>query len=314
LHEPVLVESVLHYLAPRDHEVYCDCTVGLAGHSSKILEAANCTLIGIDRDPSALVASREKLGDRAILAHGRFGDVARILAESGHSQVDGLLIDVGVSSPQLDQAERGFSFMQDGPLDMRMDPTDGHTARELIKTLDVDELGELICELGEERYGKKIACAIKEAVRDDKLHTTLELAKICERAIPTAEQRKSRIHPATRTFQALRIAVNGELDQLEQFLAAFPDLLRPGGRCVAISFHSLEDRLVKNSFRDLAWTSSLPRQFADKAGERSDAVCELLTSKAVFADDAEIERNPRSRSARLRACVRTEAPNVPARR
>ena len=232
------------------------------------------------------------------LVHGEFGDVARIL----DAPVDGLLVDLGVSSPQFDRPERGFSFSHDGPLDMRMDQSHGATARDLVKSLDAEALGQLIRDFGEERYGMKIARAIKDAAREDRLHTTHELAKICERAIPIVEQRKSKIHPATRTFQALRIAVNGELDQLARFLAAFPNLLKPGGRCVAISFHSLEDRLVKNCFRDLAWTSSLPRQFADKEGERVDAVCEPLTGKPVFAGEAEVERNPRARSARLRAC------------
>ncbi len=211
-----------------------------------------------------------------------------------------------MSSPQLDEAERGFSFSKAGPLDMRMDPTRGRTALELIRDTPERELGALIAELGEERHARKIARLIKEALAADRVRTTTDLAAIVATAIPAAEQRKSKIHPATRTFQALRIAVNGELDQLASLLAGFPDLLAPRGRCVIISFHSLEDRLVKHRFRDLAWTSSLPPQLAAQAGERVDAVCEPVTRKAVFAGDAELARNPRARSARLRACERTE--------
>lgn len=310
VHESVLVGEVLQYLSPREDGVYVDCTVGGGGHSSAIAGR----IIGIDRDPAALEAARIRLGDRATLVHGELGDIREILAGLGVDKVDGFLADLGVSSPQLDQAERGFSFSKEGPLDMRMDPTRGQTALELMRTIDVDALGTIIGELGEERYAKRIARLIKEAVREDRLATTLDLAKVVAQGIPVMEQRKSKIHPATRTFQALRIAVNAELDQLTSFLAAFPDLLNPGGRCVIISFHSLEDRLVKNAFRDLTWTSSLPPKLAAEAGERTEPVVELLTRKAVFATDDEVERNPRARSARLRACKRTSAPNVPARR
>ena len=307
-HESVLVGEVLEYLSPRDGEVYCDCTVGGGGHSAAILAAASTRIIGVDRDPAALAASRERLGERAELIHGELGDIAAIL---GDRKVDGFVLDLGVSSPQLDHADRGFSFTREGPLDMRMDPTRGPTALELMQQLDERELAEVLSELGEERYAKKIARMIKEALGEDRLHTTTDLATVCARAIPMVEQRKSKIHPATRTFQGLRIAVNRELDQLERFLAAFPDLLVPGGRCVIISFHSLEDRLVKNAFRDLAWSSSLPPKLAAEAGERVEPVVEVLTRKAIFAGEGEVDRNPRARSARLRACRRTTAPNVP---
>ena len=311
MHRSVLVREVIEYLAPRKDAVYVDCTVGYGGHSEAILEAAPARLIGIDRDPAALAATRERLGERIQLVHGELGEIKGILADLNLARVDGFVLDLGVSSPQLDVAARGFSFSQDGPLDMRMDPTRGPTALDLLQDTDVDDLADLIHELGEERYAKKIARMIKEAIREDRLRTTSELAAICARAIPTIEQRKSKIHPATRTFQALRIAVNRELDQLAAFLDAFPDLLAPGGRCVAISFHSLEDRLVKQRFRDLAWTSSLPPKLAAAAGERIDPVVEILTRKAVFAGEDEVAANPRARSARLRACVRTEAPHTP---
>jgi 16S rRNA (cytosine1402-N4)-methyltransferase len=231
----VLAAEVLEHLGARNDGVIVDGTLGGAGHAAALLgHLTNTTLIGIDRDPSALEAAREKLapfGDRARLVHGEYADMGRILAELGVGPVTGILLDLGVSSPQLDQAERGFSFMKAGPLDMRMDPTRGRTALELITELEQDDLAELIKELGEERYGKKIARLIKEAVAADRVHTTTELAAVIAMGIPIIEQRKSKIHPATRTFQALRIAVNAELNQLERFLFEFPDLLAPGGRC-----------------------------------------------------------------------------------
>jgi len=308
-HASVLVDEVVHYLSPRQDGVYCDCTVGGGGHLAALGQGRR---IGIDRAPSALAAARARLGDTATLVHADFADITTILADLNVPRVDGFVLDLGVSSPQLDHAERGFSFTREGPLDMRMDPDRGSSALDLVRELDADALASVIGELGEERYARKIARAIKEAVGDDRLHTTTELAAICARAIPTAEQHKSRIHPATRTFQALRIAVNRELDQLEHFLAVFADLLAPGGRCVAISFHSLEDRLVKNCFRDLAWSSSLPPVYAARAGERVEPVVDVLTRKPIFAAESEVARNPRARSARLRACARTTAPNVPA--
>jgi 16S rRNA (cytosine1402-N4)-methyltransferase len=314
-HDPVLATEVLGHLALRDHGVYVDGTVGGAGHAALLLEQVpGISLIGIDRDPWAVTASQlalARFGDRARVVHGAYGELPRILGELGVAQVDGILLDLGVSSPQLDVPERGFSFTRPGPLDMRMDPTSGGTALALLRDTFTDELAELIATLGEERHARKIARLIKEALAADRLHTTVDLARVIAGAIPAIEQRKSKIHPATRTFQALRIAVNGELAQLEQFLAGFPDLLVPGGRCAVISFHSLEDRLVKNRFRDLAWTSSLPPQLAARAGERSEPVCELVTRKPIVAGDAEIARNPRARSARLRVCERTGAPHVP---
>ena len=306
-HEPVLLAEVIEQLAPRDPLVYVDGTLGGAGHASAIV-ARGGHLIGLDRDPSAIAAARERLPNAA-LHHARYSEMPAILTQPVH----GILLDLGVSSPQLDHADRGFSFTREGPLDMRMDPSGGPTALDLIQTTDADSLGELICELGEDRYGHKIARAIKEAVKDGSVRTTTALAGVIARQIPMVEQRKSKIHPATRTFQALRIAVNAELAELEQFLVAFPDLLAPGGRCAIISFHSLEDRLVKNRFRDLAWTTSLPDRLAVQAGERIAPVVEVLTKKPIIAGEAEVERNPRARSAKLRVCERTSAPNVAAR-
>ncbi|HEU4732813.1 MAG TPA: 16S rRNA (cytosine(1402)-N(4))-methyltransferase RsmH [Kofleriaceae bacterium] len=315
-HAPVLAAEVLEALSPRDSGTYVDGTLGGAGHAGQLLaRAPGARLVGIDRDPSALEASRAALaghGDRVQLVHGTYGDIPAILAELGIERVDGILLDLGVSSPQLDVAERGFSFTRSGPLDMRMDPTTGRTALALIRDTRTGDLAELLFTLGEERHARKIARAIHDALAADRLATTTDLASAICSVIPAREQRTSKIHPATRTFQALRIAVNGELDQLERFLAAFPDLLAPGGRCAIISFHSLEDRLVKQRFRDLAWTTSLPAQLAERAGERVAAVCELVSRKAIVAGDAEVATNPRARSARLRVCQRTSAPNVPA--
>ncbi len=317
-HTSVLAAEVLEHLAHRDHGVYVDGTLGGAGHARALLERLpGASLIGIDRDPSALTAAGAILapfGDRARLIHGEYADLPRVLSDLKIAQVDGILLDLGVSSPQLDHAERGFSFSKAGPLDMRMDPTRGQTAFDLMADLFVDDLADVIFELGEERHSKKIARLIKEALAEDKLHTTIDLAAVVAKGIPAMEQRKSKIHPATRTFQALRIAVNAELEQLERFLAAFPDLLTTGGRCAVISFHSLEDRLVKQRFRDLAWTTSLPRNLAEKDGERVEAVCEPVTRKAIVGSEDEIARNPRARSARLRVCERTAAPNAPALR
>jgi 16S rRNA (cytosine1402-N4)-methyltransferase len=303
-HQSVLIDEVIDGLSPRSGRVYCDGTAGGGGHLARIV-ATGAKAIGIDRDPAAIEAARARLGPEVELVHGRYSEMRTILAGR---EVDGILLDLGVSSPQLDQADRGFSFSKPGPLDMRMDPTRGPTALELIETLTVDELADVIHELGEERYAKKIARLIKEAPPA----TTTELAALIARAIPMHEQRTSKIHPATRTFQALRIAVNAELDELATFLASFPDLLAPGGRCAIISFHSLEDRLVKNAFRDLTWTSSLPPKLAREAGERVEPVVELITKKPIVAGDAEIARNPRARSAKLRICERTTAPNLPA--
>jgi 16S rRNA (cytosine1402-N4)-methyltransferase len=317
-HQSVLLAELVEHLDPQDERVYVDGTLGGAGHASAILaRAPRSIVIGIDRDPTAVEAARERLqphGSHAVVVHGQYADIAEILRDLNIAHADGIVLDLGVSSPQLDHPERGFSFTKEGPLDMRMDPTRGETALELIRSTDATSLADLIRELGEERHAKRIARLIKEAVHDDRIRTTTELAAVIAQAIPIALQRKSKIHPATRTFQALRIAVNAELVELERLLHVFPDVLAPGGRCAIISFHSLEDRLVKNRFRDLAWTTSLPRHLAEQAGERVDPVVTLVTRKAVFASDEEIARNPRARSARLRVCERTSAPNVPATR
>jgi 16S rRNA (cytosine1402-N4)-methyltransferase len=305
-HVPVLEEEVLSHLAPHVDGIYCDATVGGAGHAQRILEmiAPRGRIVGVDRDPHALAAARERLasfGDRVTLVHGRFGDLPAILTALGATPVDGILVDLGVSSPQLDDAARGFSFSKEAPLDMRMDPTSGETAAALLGRVSTEELERILREYGEERYAARVARGIKEAVRGPGIRTTSELRAVIARAMPHGASRREKIDPATRTFQALRIAVNHELAELAAFLEAFPDLLAPGGRCVVIAFHSLEDRLVKDRFRELEWTSRLPPDLAAQAGERVTPICRQLTRKPVTPGEAEIARNPRARSAKLRA-------------
>ncbi len=318
-HIPVLLDEVLDHLSPRSGGVYVDGTFGRGGHTTALLDRAGPTgrVIAVDRDPSAIAAGAALAAGsagRLTLAHARFGELPAVLAEHGVDKVDGILRDLGGSSPPLDEAARGFSFMKSGPIDMRMDPSRGSTALELIAELSAPELAAVLRELGEERLHQRIARRLKDAERAGELGTTLDLARVVASCFSAGDLRRMRINPATRTFQALRIAVNRELDELTAFLDVFPDLLVPGGRCVVIAFHSLEDRLVKRRFRDLAWTSSLPPALADQAGERVRAVCTPATRKAVFAADDETDDNPRARSARLRACERTDAPNLPAHR
>jgi 16S rRNA (cytosine1402-N4)-methyltransferase len=305
----VLPDEVVAYLSPRPQGTYVDATVGGGGHAERILDASDPggRLVGIDRDPHAIEAARARLGrfgDRVVLVQGRFGDLDSVMASLGLDEVDGIVVDLGVSSPQLDVADRGFSFSREGPLDMRMDAGsgDGPTALELLETLPTDELERILRELGEERYAARIARALKEAVRAGDVRTTTELARRIAAAMPRGASRHDRIDPATRTFQALRIAVNDELGELDRFLAAFPEHLRPGGRCVVISFHSLEDRPVKERFRELEWTSRLPPDLAAAAGERTVPVCRVLTRKPITPSEQELTRNPRARSAKLRAC------------
>jgi 16S rRNA (cytosine1402-N4)-methyltransferase len=294
-------EETLKLLAPRAGGVYCDATLGGGGHAERILRATSPDgrLIGIDRDPAALRAAGERLspfGDRATLVHGTFAEAGAILERLGAVPIDGFVLDLGVSSPQLDRGERGFSFRQPGPLDMRMDPTAGETAEGLIRRIGVDELADILRRYGEERYAGRIARAVKDAVMQGEVTSTTELAALVARAVPTRERHKD---PATRTFQALRIAVNDELGQLERFLADFPSLVRPGGRVVVIAFHSLEDGLVKNRFRDLAKESGYPPDIAAKMGLPPPTV-KVLTRKPIEPSDDEVVANPRARSAKLR--------------
>ena len=311
-HVSVLPAEVVQHLQPAPGRVYCDGTLGAGGHAERVLEAGSpdARVVGLDRDPAALAIARERLArfqDRLTAVHATFGEVDRVLAELGIEQVDGFVLDLGLSSIQLDEGARGFSFARPGPIDMRMDPSgEDPTALDLIRRLDVSELGDLLRDLGEERYHRRIAARLKEEVRAGRLTDTAELARVVEACIPEPVKRRMKIHPATLTFQALRIAVNRELDQLAVFLERFPALLRAGGRCVIISFHSLEDRMVKHRFRELAWSSSLPPALAEQAGERVHPICRVVTRKAVIAGEDEVRANPRARSAKLRACEKLE--------
>jgi len=287
VHIPVMVREVLFYLDPKPGEVIADCTCGAGGHAEEIARAIQPggSLIGIDRDAEALAIAEEKLAGlagRFELHHADFSGIGRILP----GPVDGMLFDLGVSSLQVDRPERGFSFAADGPLDMRMDPSRGRPAQQLLKRLSPKELEQVLREYGEERYARRIAKAIKQAVGTTGLRTTGELAEVVMRAMP---RRGGRIHPATRTFQALRIYTNRELEELEAALAALPGLLKHNGRAVVISYHSLEDRMVKRAFREHAAAGRV----------------EILTKKPVRPQPDEVARNRRSRSARLRAVRRT---------
>ena len=314
-HQTVLGTRVIELTNPGSDSVWVDGTTGAGGHSLLLLDHdSTLRMICVDRDESALEIARERLADhadRVTFVHGRFGDIPAVLAANGISKVDGIVLDLGVSSMQLDRSERGFSFMRSGPIDMRMDQSSGETAIELIRSTPTDELADLIRELGEERFSKRVASAIRHACREDELGDTLDLANVIAKAIPGKAKRQSRIHPATRTFQALRIAVNAELGELDSFLETFPDLLNPGGHCAVISFHSLEDRRVKHRFRDLAFSSSLPPNLAIEAGERVHPICTRVTRKAAIANEDEVAANPRARSARLRVCQKFVAQQSP---
>jgi len=286
---PVLLEEVLEYLNVRPGGVICDATLGLAGHSTAIAKrlGGKGRLIGFDRDPEAMEAAKVRLEEvkaelgeempEVVLVAKAFSEAA---SEIEPASLDGLLADFGVSSLQLDEAHRGFSFRSEGPLDMRMDTRSGETAEQVVNQEDENELANLIYEFGEERRSRRIARAI---VRARPITTTAELARVVSAAAPSMKGDK--IHPATRTFQALRIRVNNELGEIQSLLKSAGSLLKPGGRLVLISFHSLEDRLVKDAFRE--------------AGRAK--VFEVLTKKPVVADEQEQMRNPRSRSAKLRA-------------
>lgn len=303
-HLSVMPAEVLSYLAPRPGGVYLDGTVGGGGHAAQILEASSPDglLIGFDRDPEALRAATERLapyGSRVRLVQRNFVTLTETLTEMGVTAIDGILLDLGVSSYQLDTGERGFSFQQDAPLDMRMDPSSGETAADLVNGLPERELARIIREYGEERWAVRIAAFIAKARATAPIETTLQLVDIIKGAIPKAKW-EERLHPATRTFQALRIAVNRELESLEEGLAAGVRLLNRDGRVVVISFHSLEDRIVKHSFRQLAQgcicPKSLPRCVCNNRPQ-----LQVLTGKPVMAGEAEVAANPRARSARLRA-------------
>jgi len=284
-----MTTEVLEHLTPGRGGVFVDCTVGLGGHARALLDAGASTVIGLDRDPAALARARVVLaphGDRVALVHRDYRDFEQVLDSRRVARVDGMLADLGVSSLQLDAEGRGFSFRRDEPLDMRMDTTAGPTAAEALRDVDERALADLIYEFGEERHSRRIARAIVRARGERPIDTTGRLADIVRRAVP--RKGYSRIDPATRTFQAIRIWVNRELDGLDGFLAAAARRLASGGRLAVITFHSLEDRVVKHTLRGL----------------QSQGMVKVMTKRPIVPSEAEVERNPRARSAKLRAAER----------
>ena len=304
-HLSVMPAEVIRFLEPRPGGCYLDGTLGGAGHS--LLIAEQCvpgggTLIGMDRDRDALEAAAVRLacfGDAVRLIHGDFAGVADYLSSLGARRLDGFILDLGVSSHQLDSVQRGFSFQRDAPLDMRMDTSAGETAADLVNSLPERELERIIKEYGEERWAKRVAAFVAKARSEIPIKSTFQLVDVIKGAIPKAKW-EERLHPATRTFQALRIAVNHELDSLEQGLRGAIDHLKPGGRGVVISFHSLEDRIVKHFFREYAAGCVCPRNLPVCVCGKKPRL-RILTGKPVVAADEEVLRNPRARSAKLRA-------------
>jgi 16S rRNA (cytosine1402-N4)-methyltransferase len=303
-HKSVLLDEVLSFLELFDGSVVVDATLGLGGHSEAILETfADTSVIGIDQDLAALAKATKRLtrfGGRFRGVHANFSEIKRVAETASIEGVDAVIADLGVSSMQLDDASRGFSFRFDAPLDMRMDVTSGRTAAELLETLDEDEIANLIYRYGEERKSRRIARRIVEQREAGQpVRTTAELAGLIERAIGRSP--KDKIHPATRTFQALRIAVNNELGILEQFIKDSVDLLQPKGTLCMITFHSLEDRIVKQAFQRLSGKCFCPPRIP-KCVCGAEKRVEILTRKPVTPTDEEMKANPRSRSAKLRVC------------
>ena len=299
-HIPVLAREVVDALRPRDGGCYVDGTFGAGGYSSAVLDRAQCQVIALDRDPDAIATGQalaERYAPRLRLIEGRFGDMAELLSAEGVDEVDGVALDLGVSSMQFDQADRGFSFRASGPLDMRMERS-GPSAADLVNEADEAELADIIWRYGEERKSRRVARAIVEARRHKRIETTGELAEIVRRAV--GPQGRDESDPATRTFQALRIAVNDELGELERGLAAAEQVLAPGGRLAVVSFHSLEDRAVKEFVRARSGRTPAPSRHAPPRREQQAATLRDLTRRPVVPSDAEVAANPRARSARLR--------------
>ena len=303
-HVSVLLEECIQGLAIKPDGIYVDGTLGGAGHSSRI--AANLTtgrLIGIDRDNVALEAAAERLRpfeDRVTLVHANFCDMDQALQELGIDKVDGILLDLGVSSPQLDDGQRGFSYMTDAPLDMRMNGEDTRDARQIVNTWSYEELKRILYDYGEERFAPRIAAAICRRREQAPIETTLELVDVIKSAMPASALREKQ-HPAKRSFQAIRIAVNDELGAVETVMKKAVPLLNPGGRLAVITFHSLEDRIVKNAMAEAAKGCTCPPSFPVCVCGKKPQV-RIVTRKPIVSGEEELERNPRARSAKLRIC------------
>ncbi|MBN8520965.1 MAG: 16S rRNA (cytosine(1402)-N(4))-methyltransferase RsmH [Alphaproteobacteria bacterium] len=307
-HFPVMLPEVISALKPQDGKIYVDGTFGAGGYTRAILKAADCTVIAIDRDPGAKQRAEDlkaEFGDRFIFVPGQFGDVIRIIQEAGFKDVDGFVLDIGVSSMQIDDPSRGFSFRFEGPLDMRMGNT-GESAQDIVNTYREEDLANIIYQYGEERQSRRIARRIVEARAKSPLTTTSALADVVRAAIPRAPQDK--IDPATRTFQALRIAVNDELGELTRALQSSEIILVPSGRLVVVSFHSLEDGIVKSFLYERSGKVPASSRHVPSAHISTLPSFTLPFRKPIEASALEIDRNPRSRSAKLRAAIRTEHP------
>ena len=307
-HKSVLLNEVIENLMIQPDGIYVDGTLGRAGHSKEIVQKLTTgRLICIDRDMAAIDAAKERLApwmERVTLVHGNFADLGEVLREMDVTGVDGMLFDLGVSSPQLDDASRGFSYMQDAPLDMRMDKSAALTAYEVVNAWSYEELRRILFEYGEERYAPAIAKAIVRARETRPVETTLELVDLIKGAMPPAALREKQ-HPAKRSFQAIRIAVNGELDALPPMLKSATDALNPGGRLAVITFHSLEDRIVKRAMQDMARGCTCPPEFPVCICGKKPKL-KLLTRKPIVSGEAELEENPRARSAKLRVAEKCE--------
>ena len=303
-HVSVLLEECIEGLNIKPDGIYVDGTLGGAGHSSQIAKRLTTgRLIGIDRDPVALKAAGERLapfGDRITLVHSNFCEIAQVLKDLQIEGVDGILLDLGVSSPQLDDAQRGFSYMNDAPLDMRMNGGDALSAYEVVNQCSYEELRRILYDYGEERYAPRIADAICRRREEKPIRTTLELVDIIRSAMPAAALREKQ-HPAKRSFQAIRIAVNDELGSVEKVMRDAIPCLNPGGRLAIITFHSLEDRIVKNGMAEAAKGCTCPPSFPVCVCGKKPKV-KLISRKPIVSGDEELERNPRARSAKLRIC------------
>lgn len=303
-HIPVLLNEVVESIAPKDGGVYIDGTFGAGGYTRAVLDAAACTVYAIDRDPDA-IREGQKLVDvykgRLHLLHGTFGEMAELVRGEGVDFVDGVMLDIGVSSMQIDRAERGFSFQKDGALDMRMSQN-GLSAADVLNTFGEREIADIIYKYGEERFSRRIAAAVVEQRKTAPFKTTLEFADLIRRTVP---HKREDIDPATRSFQALRIYVNDELGQLESGLSAAHDFLKAGGRMAIVSFHSLEDRIVKTFMQEKSGKTANPSRYMPVV-EKQAATLKTITKKPILPTESETKFNPRARSARLRVAEKTE--------